>query len=828
MSQIRQLFIREVLYFIARWLPLRFVYLAMDFYAQLNFLLGYYAGSMRNVLYFFPGLSYNAARHLLRGLLSSRYKFGVDFFICPRLPEKKLAGMTIPEGLDNLDKGLALGHGVIIYSYHSEHFPAAFYLAGRGYPINVAFWGRTASISKHAFGNHFGVVSSFEEMKQCLNRNEVLLLMIDGMQGKHPVEVNFLGKKVLFSPGIILLAKETGAKVYPGVAWRQKDGKIRLFVHRNIDLDHLNLENSDGIREGIQKCVDFFEPYVIENPARYFYIFLLERKLKYFGSGTSLNREWNNSLAGDYLWTRANYGEAVPDVMTPCTWSLVQILLKNLVPSFGPYRTYGNIGGRLYKNLSMEASFAAALGTNQKRFAKMIEENFGRLPEGLEIPIVRLSRWHLLRVALPAVVRGSFRVRANHKKLPAFLQAAPGRCETLRARIQAASSSEELITLWHTDVVPLFYEACHMLETAVNSGGGDILSIRRDLQKLVGEEDTNLLLTGLSTRSGPLASLGPLLDLTQLAQGKIDRATFVRQFGHRGPHEMEVSIPRPGEQSDWIDEQLAGLRQAQDDAAALLARQETQRKSAWDRLHQRYPRKETSIRRKIDRWAAIIREREAARSEVIRTVWVLRSFVQRAGMFTGQGEDIFFLSIDEILSVLGGDKTSLTYIPARRAAYKRYCALPPYPVLIRGRFDPFQWTANPERRSDVFNASWGSMPVNSAITGFPSAAGVVEGKVRVIATAEDGDQLQAGEILVTTLTNVGWTPLFPRAAAVVTDVGAPLSHAAIVARELGIPAVVGCGDATMRLKTGDWVRVDGGKGLVEIISSAQNASRADR
>lgn len=62
--------------------------------------------------------------------------------------------------------------------------------------------------------------------------------------------------------------------------------------------------------------------------------------------------------------------------------------------------------------------------------------------------------------------------------------------------------------------------------------------------------------------------------------------------------------------------------------------------------------------------------------------------------------------------------------------------------------------------------------------------------------------------------NIGWTPLFPRAEAIVTDLGAPLSHAAIVARELGIPEVVGCHDATMHLKTGDRVRVDGGKGLV--------------
>jgi len=84
----------------------------------------------------------------------------------------------------------------------------------------------------------------------------------------------------------------------------------------------------------------------------------------------------------------------------------------------------------------------------------------------------------------------------------------------------------------------------------------------------------------------------------------------------------------------------------------------------------------------------------------------------------------------------------------------------------------------------------------------------------------DPDQLQQGEILLTSQTNIGWTFLFPRAAAIITDVGAPLSHAAIVAREFGIPAVVGCGDATTRLKTGDWVRIDGGRGVVEILERA--------
>lgn len=83
-----------------------------------------------------------------------------------------------------------------------------------------------------------------------------------------------------------------------------------------------------------------------------------------------------------------------------------------------------------------------------------------------------------------------------------------------------------------------------------------------------------------------------------------------------------------------------------------------------------------------------------------------------------------------------------------------------------------------------------------------------------------GDALRPGDVLVTAVTNVGWTPLCPRAAAVVTDIGAPRSHLAIVARELDNPAVVGCGDATTRLRTGDRVRVDGGRGTVDLMNHA--------
>ena len=188
----------------------------------------------------------------------------------------------------------------------------------------------------------------------------------------------------------------------------------------------------------------------------------------------------------------------------------------------------------------------------------------------------------------------------------------------------------------------------------------------------------------------------------------------------------------------------------------------------------------------------------------------------------GLREDVFHLTIGELLAVLEGDETAVRFLPVRRKTFERYRALPPYPPVISGRFDPFRWAADPARRGDVFD-SHAAMPPPEAglLRGFPGAAGSVEGVVRRIDQIEESHLLQPGEILVTTTTNVGWTPVFPRAAAIVTDVGAPLSHAAIVARELGIPAVVGCNDATIRLHTGDRIRVDGGKGTVEILQAAE-------
>jgi rifampicin phosphotransferase len=314
---------------------------------------------------------------------------------------------------------------------------------------------------------------------------------------------------------------------------------------------------------------------------------------------------------------------------------------------------------------------------------------------------------------------------------------------------------------------------------------------------LVGEADANALLSGLHGGSG-LASLGPVIGLAQLRQGEITRDDYVRDWGHRCPDEYELSAPRPGEDPAWIDQQRDTFDGSPE---KLLEQQASVRAAAWERLAQRFPGKAAKLQRQLASAAEVARARELARSEMVRTFWVFRAFVLRAGELTGHGDALFFLALPEILAVLGGDQISLASVASRRAAYSHYRSLPPYPALIQGHFDP-----------DAARQVTGS-----DIRGFPGVAGVVEGVARVVSTMEEAQALQSGEILVTVVTNIGWTPLFPRAAAVVTDVGAPLSHAAIVARELGIPAVVGCGNATARLSTGDRIRVDGTQGTVTLL-----------
>jgi len=299
----------------------------------------------------------------------------------------------------------------------------------------------------------------------------------------------------------------------------------------------------------------------------------------------------------------------------------------------------------------------------------------------------------------------------------------------------------------------------------------------------------------------------------------MSREEYIQRYGHRGPHEVELSAPGSDEDPDWLDKKLADCSSSTADLTAMFEKQRAECSAAWQRFETRFPGKYKPFRRRLAAVVEAAKNREAVRSELIRlSRHVVRPFLLQVGTVTGIGDDVFFLTMDEMAALLSGDRQPISAISARRTMHQRYCALPPYPTIIYGRFDPFEWAADPNRRSDLYDARQkGAAVTSTTIKGWAGAAGCAEGIVRRIDRVEDGNQLRPGEILVTPITNIGWTPLFPRLAAIVTDVGASLSHAAIVARELGIPAVVGCGNATMLLRTGDRVRVDGGSGTVEIL-----------
>ncbi len=107
--------------------------------------------------------------------------------------------------------------------------------------------------------------------------------------------------------------------------------------------------------------------------------------------------------------------------------------------------------------------------------------------------------------------------------------------------------------------------------------------------------------------------------------------------------------------------------------------------------------------------------------------------------------------------------------------------------------------------------------LSNEIHGFAASRGVVEGIARVVRSVEEIDRLRKGDILVCPITNPTWSPVFQRIAAAVSDIGGSMSHAAIVAREFGMPAVVGTGTATQRIRDGQRIRVDGGRGVVTIL-----------
>ncbi|WP_019749682.1 PEP-utilizing enzyme [Rhodococcus erythropolis] len=171
---------------------------------------------------------------------------------------------------------------------------------------------------------------------------------------------------------------------------------------------------------------------------------------------------------------------------------------------------------------------------------------------------------------------------------------------------------------------------------------------------------------------------------------------------------------------------------------------------------------------------------------------------------------IFMLFADEIDSYLADPSVLTSTLAEREKTYLDLFDRQP-PFVVDGTAPPVEeWTLRADRHSTL-------LAPGESITGVSGCPGIARGRARVLLSPDDPSALDAGDILIAPITDPSWTPLFVTAAAVVVDVGAPFSHAAIVSRELGIPCIVSATDATVRIPDGAQIEVDGTTGTVTVL-----------
>nr|WP_239123022.1 rifamycin-inactivating phosphotransferase [Sphaerisporangium siamense] len=219
--------------------------------------------------------------------------------------------------------------------------------------------------------------------------------------------------------------------------------------------------------------------------------------------------------------------------------------------------------------------------------------------------------------------------------------------------------------------------------------------------------------------------------------------------------------------------------------------------------------KAEETKRMIDRVRAFAGYREYPKYGMVSRYFIYKqALLREADHLVRSGtlrakEDIFFLRFNELREVVRTNSVDAELIRERREAFRSYEALTPPRILTS---DGEVITAR-YRRDDA---------PPGALAGLPVSAGTVEGRARVVLDMAQAD-LEAGDILVTAYTDPSWTPLFVAVAGLVTEVGGLMTHGAVIAREYGLPAVVGVDQATRLIQDGQRIRVHGTDGYVEIL-----------
>lgn len=322
---------------------------------------------------------------------------------------------------------------------------------------------------------------------------------------------------------------------------------------------------------------------------------------------------------------------------------------------------------------------------------------------------------------------------------------------------------------------------------------------------------------------------GFLDELPKLAGGTEARdaiESYLDRYGMRCVGEIDITRPRWRERpATLVPVILDNVRNFEPGAAERRfeeGRQKAQKKEqdvlARLRALPDGDRKADATKRMIDRVRTFIGYREYPKYGIVSRYFVYKQALLeeaerlvRAGVLP-EKEDAFYLTFQEFHDVVRSHQVDDRLIQQRKDAFRSYHALTPPRVLTSDG----EAVTGAYRRDDV--------PAG-ALIGLPVSAGTIEGRARVILDMADAD-LEEGDILVTPFTDPSWSPLFVGIAGLVTEVGGLMTHGAVIAREYGLPAVVGVEQATRLIRDGERIRVHGTDGYIEILRDAAGGDQA--
>ena len=536
------------------------------------------------------------------------------------------------------------------------------------------------------------------------------------------------------------------------------------------------------------------------------------------------------------IYTRANVGEVFPDPVAPASkhplmweaelgWRRAYVRMGAFeIDEFPPdsFCILGIAGGYCYLNASVMRLFGErAPGLSWKT----IDDQFFGAQPGIPDYVERSGD---VRPDLTAKLQETFGWVFAQGSVNDLERLTGHRNRTIELRADRpdlAALSNVGLYAYAESLFPMHGELFeeHLFVTTLTSVPVGVI---QGVAEAVGRPDLTLpLMSGMGSVDSAEPSYA-MWDLSRLEptsdEFRAGFEAFLVEFGSRGPNEWESRSPTWETEPELALVAIDRMRGAGDQAnpRGHQAQRAVERVQAAETLLgmvEGDPETHGQLAAAIACCSAWLPARERTKTNNIRLIHEIRMPLRELGRrLVERGafdevEDYGFVLATERDEMLGATpEVLLDRIRERRAQHESLAAKVPPFVFVEHTTDPAGW--DPRDNEDAM-----ALEIGDSIQGFPGCPGVSEGRARVVLDSHDPSALEPGDVLVAPITDPSWTPLFVAAGGVVVDVGAALSHAIIVSRELGIPCVVSATDATRRIPDGAWVRVDGSAGVVTVL-----------